>query len=280
MTTGRSGILAAAARGALRPVLQAHNRSQFETELHLPALAIAPHPDDETFGCGGVIARKALAGVDVQVVFLTDGSRSHEGLIDPAELAKIRRQEAMEAVKALGLAPHQTHYLGYVDRTLEDHGEVVEQLAELMRRLKPATVFVPSRLEAHSDHRAAWAFTLKALGRTHAAVSVYEYVISAWSSWPWTSHPPHSRGLLRDIRGGWRQTRSLLKALNEQVDISGVLGRKLSAVGHYRSQMQRLRNDSRWITFPDISNGELLRALTAPRESFCRYRLRDGAIVS
>jgi LmbE family N-acetylglucosaminyl deacetylase len=39
-------------------------------------LVFAPHPDDEVFGCGGVMAKRIFEGYDVFVVFLTDGRNS------------------------------------------------------------------------------------------------------------------------------------------------------------------------------------------------------------
>ena len=70
--------------------------------LQLPAgplLVIAPHPDDETLGCGGLIIRERLAGRLVRIVFLTDGSQSHRDhpSLTPTALAKLRKAEAVAA---------------------------------------------------------------------------------------------------------------------------------------------------------------------------------------
>ena len=46
-----------------------------EAALRRPAFILAPHPDDETFGCGGTIARKLAAGATIHVIVMTDGSR-------------------------------------------------------------------------------------------------------------------------------------------------------------------------------------------------------------
>src|SRR5690242_3162214 len=53
-------------------------------------LLLAPHPDDETIGCGGTLALHALAGDEVTVCIVTDGSRSRAGNLKPEEMADVR----------------------------------------------------------------------------------------------------------------------------------------------------------------------------------------------
>ncbi len=65
------------------------------------ATVIAPHPDDETFGCGGLIADLVAHGTEVTIVTASDGSASHPGV---ARLAERRRAEQAAAVRALGCA--------------------------------------------------------------------------------------------------------------------------------------------------------------------------------
>ena len=57
-------------------------REMTREELARPAVVLAPHPDDETLGCGGTLIRKARAGAPLKVVLMTDGARSGRGLID------------------------------------------------------------------------------------------------------------------------------------------------------------------------------------------------------
>jgi LmbE family N-acetylglucosaminyl deacetylase len=47
-----------------------------------PAVIIAPHPDDETLGCGGVASRKLKPGADVRFIFVADVSASHSNRVD------------------------------------------------------------------------------------------------------------------------------------------------------------------------------------------------------
>src|SRR5579862_5129583 len=73
-----------------------------------PALIVAPHPDDETFACGGLITLKRRRGVLVSVVFLTDGSGAKADL-DPLALTRLRQGEALQALNILGVAIEDVH---------------------------------------------------------------------------------------------------------------------------------------------------------------------------
>ena len=69
----------------------------------------APHPDDESLGCGGTIIRRLREGYSVKLVVMTDGSHSHSTVLNihdeptPTELARIRKQELLNAVNILGI---------------------------------------------------------------------------------------------------------------------------------------------------------------------------------
>src|SRR5665213_2709092 len=102
-------------RGALR----------LSSQSYRPAsggkLIIAPHPDDETLGCGGLIASQARAGQAVDIVFLTDGAASHPGhpTLSPAQLAGARRDEAVAAAAILGVRADRLHFFNLPDSTLD-----------------------------------------------------------------------------------------------------------------------------------------------------------------
>ncbi|MCX7924631.1 MAG: PIG-L family deacetylase [Fimbriimonadales bacterium] len=91
-------------------------------------LIIAPHPDDEVLGCGGLIATAATAGVPVKVVYLTAGdgfaaaaaltSRSAPDARDCLQLGQLRIRESRRALERLGLKPDDALFLGYPDRGL------------------------------------------------------------------------------------------------------------------------------------------------------------------
>lgn len=92
-------------------------------------VVFSPHPDDETLGCGGLIARARRAGARVDVVFFTNGDafrvavqREYRLLrVEPDDFvrfAALRQEEARRAVGVLGVPPDHVHFLGYADRGL------------------------------------------------------------------------------------------------------------------------------------------------------------------
>src|SRR3954452_23126054 len=75
-------------------------------------IVFAPHPDDETLGCGATIHRKREVGTSVHVVIASDGRRSQEpDVIAPEELVRIRAREALDACTTLGVAAEHVHQL-------------------------------------------------------------------------------------------------------------------------------------------------------------------------
>src|SRR5215831_15255807 len=90
------------AQTVVRMLLRRRMRPLTRDELRQPAVVVAPHPDDETLGCGGTVVIKKQLGATVRVLMMTDGAASHPGLIDPEELAAIRAGETRAAVQVLG----------------------------------------------------------------------------------------------------------------------------------------------------------------------------------
>jgi LmbE family N-acetylglucosaminyl deacetylase len=81
---------------------------------------VLAHPDDETFGPGGTIARYAREGVRVSVIIATSGQAGRAaGLAaTPDELGRIREEEALAAARFLGVA--DVHLFGYTDGKLDE----------------------------------------------------------------------------------------------------------------------------------------------------------------
>lgn len=138
-----------------------------------PVVCIAPHPDDETIGCGGALARHAERGDAVTVLVATSGERSQA---DSDDLAARREAEVVEACVALGLADPPV-LLRLPDGDLESH---VEALASRIAdaAATAATVYVPSLLDPHPDHLAANLAVAQA--RLNAEILGYE----VWSPAP------------------------------------------------------------------------------------------------
>lgn len=119
------------------------------------ALVLAPHPDDETFGCGGAIAAHVGRHEPVRVVVLTDGG----GAGEPAQ----RQQETCLAAQRLGCA--EPDFWALPDRGLVYAEALVQRLVEAIRRAGADLVYAPSPYEVHPDHRQACALAMAAVER-------------------------------------------------------------------------------------------------------------------
>ncbi len=127
-------------------------------------LVIAPHPDDESCGIGGILALHRRQGDPVHLLFVTDGtSGDPDGRYE--DLATLRRREARAAAEVLGGC--HCEFLGLPDgfEVTEDDLEAVAGLFDAaIDRVVPDLVYVPWREEAHSDHAHSW----EALRRCYA----------------------------------------------------------------------------------------------------------------
>jgi LmbE family N-acetylglucosaminyl deacetylase len=109
---------------------------------------VAPHPDDETIGCGGALALHARAGDRTTVLFVTDGRRSRAFSLTPDEMARRRREEAARASEALGAA-HV--WLGLREGEWSDI-ELRDGAAHPLDELRPSIVYAPSCVDFHPEH--------------------------------------------------------------------------------------------------------------------------------
>lgn len=116
-------------------------------------LVLAPHPDDETIGCGGAILLHRRQGDSVKVVFITDGAAGDpRGYYRGRDYRAIRRAEARKAASVLGVS--ELEFWDYADGSLNDSAGLRQRLKGLLESEKPAVVYRPSLKDPHSDHRA------------------------------------------------------------------------------------------------------------------------------
>jgi len=148
---------------------------------------LAPHPDDEVFAAGGLIALKRQAGAAVDIVFFSDGEATHEHCCDitPPEVGAARRHLAVQALATLGVTPEHLHWLGLPDRRIpaaddEAFPQAAARLATLLRRIAPREVFLPHAMEPWRDHRAAAEIAQAAIRGTDTPGAVYSYLVWGW----------------------------------------------------------------------------------------------------
>jgi LmbE family N-acetylglucosaminyl deacetylase len=132
-------------------------------------MCILAHPDDESLGFGGTLARYSAEGVETYVITATRGERGWFG--PPHEnpgleaLGRIREGELAKAVEVLGVK--EQHFLDFVDGEL-DHADpmvVIPQMVALLRRIRPEVVatFDPNGAYGHPDHIAICQFSAAAI---------------------------------------------------------------------------------------------------------------------
>ena len=136
-----------------------------------PYLVLAPHPDDETMGMGGTIALAAKAGTSVTVVIVTDGSAGGD--------AETRKAEAQKAAGILGV--DHIVFGGVRDRNVAGSGFIMERLPELVKKYGPGSIFIPSFLEYHPDHRAVAVQAVNCLRQMKYPGNIFAYEITRQS---------------------------------------------------------------------------------------------------
>ncbi len=213
-------------------------------------LVLAPHPDDESLGCGGLIAACCAAGRPPVVAVLTDGSGSHPGsrAYPPSRLAAIRKTEVMQAVGQLGLPVERLLFLGERDTRAPRAGaafeRVARQLATSLVAFDCTTIFVPWRHDPHADHEAA-----ALIGEAAAHITGARLV--AYPVWGWTL-PPDTTVPDQRVRG-WR------------LAIESYLAAKRRAIAAHVSQYGGLiQDDPSGFQLP----AELLSVFDQPWETF------------
>jgi LmbE family N-acetylglucosaminyl deacetylase len=154
------------------------------------ALVLAPHPDDESIGCGGSILKHTKKGSRVKVIFITDGAGGDfEGRFGE-DYVTLRRECAERALTVLDV--NECEFWGYGERVLRlKIMEARKRLEETITNYKPSVVYVPSPFEIHPDHRATFSIAWDLLIRVPVKILLYEALIPLYPD------------TLVDITGQW-----------------------------------------------------------------------------
>lgn len=168
--------------GKKRILAQSKKRFAKLTELKPKGsvLILAPHPDDEVFGCGGLITRLTSEGKWPHIVVMTGGGASHRECCDVAvsDVITARRELTLKAAKELGLPPEYIHFLDFEDGLIGNRPESeVLKLRDFIASLKPDTVFIPHRGEGWPDHLAVRELGLNLVPESTA---IFEYCVWMW----------------------------------------------------------------------------------------------------
>jgi N-acetylglucosamine malate deacetylase 1 len=140
---------------------------------------VAPHQDDEVLGLGGSLSKLLQAGKEVHVLFTTDGGRGIKHV--PGFIAKqVRAQEFAEVNKFLG-GKLKVSFFKLPDGDLAKHeNKCLELLKAAFEQLKPDLVFAPNPADWHSDHKASFEITIKAL-KSQPNLDAQLLIYEVWS---------------------------------------------------------------------------------------------------
>lgn len=203
-------------------------------------LVVAPHPDDETLGCGGAIALLQSLGCRINVLVVSDGTMSHprSRQYPAAKLRSLREAETHTATATLGIEASAVDFLRLPDGAIPtpempDFAAAVEMCSDRITAIKPDIVFLPWRFDPHPDHRATWQIVYCAIVGAHGCAPLHtnhsprfiEYPIWDWDETQRSDLPTSDRIT------AWR------------LDISDVVEVKKQAIAAYRSQTTNLIDD-------------------------------------
>jgi len=199
-------------------------------------LILAPHPDDEAIACSGVIQQAKKAGADIKIVYLTNGDNNEFAFIIYEKrlvfkksafihMGEVRRQEAVNAMRLLGLQGANLVFLGYPDsgtfaifsrywrpgwsfQSLLTRsssvpykkdlsfgapyiGEsILNDLERIILAYKPARIFVSHPADTNPDHKALYLFMEVALTDLRKLIpppKIYPYLVHC-PAWPMPRH--------------------------------------------------------------------------------------------
>jgi N-acetylglucosamine malate deacetylase 1 len=190
------------------------------------ALIISPHQDDETLGCGGLIALKRQLQIPVEVLFITDGAASHiwHPQFEHGEIAPVRQQEAIAALSQLGVESAQIHFLNHNDGQLKwidptQRELITQQLTDRLLVFQPGEIYVTHRHDRSNDHEMSYELIQAAIARSGLSIDLIEYPI--WILWKPVLFQDLS---LQELAGARR------------LSIRSVIQQKRQALGAYQSQ--------------------------------------------
>jgi len=199
-------------------------------------LILAPHPDDEAIGCAGIIQEAVSKGVDIKIVYLTNGDHNQVSFIvyekrltlrkgEFIHMGEVRKNEAIKAMKLLGVGSSNLIFLGYPDfGTFTIFREVwqerkpyksmltrisrvpykenfsfgapykgesiLDDLEKILREYKPTKIFVSHPADANADHKALYLFlqiALRDLKKKAPQPKIYPYLVHC-IGWPLPRH--------------------------------------------------------------------------------------------
>lgn len=182
---------------------------------------VSPHPDDETFGCGGLIRKLSNECIPLKIIFITSGELVADELgVSKSELAEVRKAAAYRSCQILGVNEKDIFWLNFTDGSVPNRDDLcfeyaVSTVLSHIDIFEPTDIYCPHPGDMHSDHVATCAIVNSAIRKYTGSINLYYYAI-----WMWYLG---SHGLRKrlDFSKAWR------------LDISSELVSKEQSIDHY-----------------------------------------------
>lgn len=221
----------------------------------LKLMAVLAHPDDESLGIGGTLAKYASEGIETYLVTATRGERGRFGengeKPPPEVVGRVREAELREAANVLSV--REVSFLDYNDGDLDGANvpEAVTRIADHIRRVKPQVVitFGPEGAYGHPDHIAISQLATAAVviaasedgsSQQHRVSKLY-YI--EWSRQKWEAYQTALRDLTSNVDGIKRRSSPWPDwALTTVIDTSQVYATVWKAVSCHKTQMSIYKN--------------------------------------
>ena len=209
-------------------------------------LVVAPHPDDETLGCGGTLLRMASEGA--QIAWLIATSMSEKDGYSAESMAE-RKQEIVKVREAYGFC--EVYALDLPARRLDTYpvAELVAEFSRVFKAYQPSELFLPHRQDVHTDHRSVFdaGSACAKWFRYDSVRRVFAYETLSETDFALDAQPPF--------------------APNCFIDISAFLERKIEIMSMYRSEIGE---------FPFPRSVEAIRALATLRGASSGFRAAEA----
>ena len=116
-------------------------------------LAIAPHPDDETLGCGGTLLKHKAKGDEIHWLILTNISNEHGW---QQEQVNSRQQEIENVTKDYVFS--SVHKLNYPTMKLDNFPilDLIDKISTVIKKIQPNIIYLNNRSDVHTDHQIAF----------------------------------------------------------------------------------------------------------------------------
>lgn len=213
-------------------------------------LILAPHPDDEVFGCGGAAFLHRQQGAEVTVVVVSDGA-AHATESERGRMFSIRQAETDHALDVLGIPP--AIFWGLPDREVGASTLLPLQMADLLRAQSFDRIYTPSLSEIHPDHLACTRAALAALAQLHQQGQPLPEVVL------YEVGMPLMPNCLVDISGAWAYKKQAMQCFASQ-----------QAQQNYARHVEGLNTYRTYTLGHEVTHAEAYNVLSADELSdFC-----------